>query len=181
MKIKWEELFRNEERQFNRMTEAERFAYFLVLQFWSPYMWGKENSEGSDCSGAVCLALYAATGFLIRTSADELLRRVFTVRNPGTGGIRAAFFVTHREMPHGDRTAKAGTAVHVAGLVDEGVILNSQEPGARVRALADISAWFGKQDCGTVVRGLDRKALEQLAAAGNRYGLDAELPRYFEG
>jgi murein DD-endopeptidase len=180
VKVKWDELFRNEERQFGRMTEAERFAYFLVLQFWSPYMWGKENPESSDCSGAVCLALCAATGHLIRTSADDLYRRVFTVRNPGAGEIRAAFFITQKEKPHGDRMAAAGTAVHVAGLVDEGVILNSQEPGARVRALADISAWFGKQNCETVVRGLDRKALEQLAAAGNRYGLDAEISRYFE-
>jgi murein DD-endopeptidase len=143
-------------------------------------MWGKENPEGSDCSGAVCLALCAATGYLIRVSADDLYRRVFTVKNPGAGEIRVAFFITQKEKPHGDRTAKAGTAVHVAGLVDEGIILNSQEPGARVRALADISAWFGKRDCETVVRGLDRKALAQLAAAGNRYGLDAEMSKYFE-
>jgi murein DD-endopeptidase len=67
----------------------------------------------------------------------------------------------------------------VAGLVDEGVILNSQEPGARVRALADISAWFGEQGCETLVRGLDKQALKNLAAAGNRYGIDAEMSRYF--
>jgi murein DD-endopeptidase len=143
-------------------------------------MWGRENPEGSDCSGAACLALCAATGLLIRTNADDLFRRVFTVKNPGAGEIRAAFFITQKERPHGDRTAKPGTAVHVAGLVDEGVILNSQEPGARVRSLAEISAWFGKQNCETIIRGLDKKALEQLSAAGNRYGLDAEIFRYFE-
>jgi murein DD-endopeptidase len=180
MKIRWEELFRNEEKQFNQMTEAEKFAYFLVLQFRSPYMWGKENPEGSDCSGAVCLALYAATGYLIRTSADDLFRRVFTVKNSGAGSIRAAFFITQKERPHGDRTAKPGTAVHVAGLVDEGVILNSQEPGARVRALADISAWFGRQNCETLIRGLDKQALIKIAAAGNNYGPDAEISSYFE-
>jgi murein DD-endopeptidase len=180
MRIKWEALFRNEEKQFSKMTEAEKFAYFLVLQFWSPYMWGRENPEGSDCSGAVCLALCAATGLLIRTSADDLYRRVFTVRNPGAGSIRAAFFITQKEKPHGDRMAAAGTAVHVAGLVDEGVILNSQAPGARVRPLAEISAWFGGQDCETVIRGLDKQALIKLASAGNRYGLDAEISRYFE-
>jgi murein DD-endopeptidase len=143
-------------------------------------MGGKENPEGADCSGAVCLALYAATGYLIRVSADDLFRRVFTIGNPGTGEIRAAFFITQKERPHGDRTAKPGTAVHVAGLVDEGVILNSQEPGARVRALAGISAWFGKQGCETVIRGLNREALAELAAAGNRYGPDGEISRYFE-
>jgi murein DD-endopeptidase len=179
MKIKWEEVFRNEEKQFEKMSEMEKFAYFLVIQFRSPYMWGKENPEGSDCSGAVCLALCAATGFLIRTSADDLLRRVFTVKNPGAGHIRAAFFITEKDRKHVDRIAAAGTAVHVAGLVDDGVILNSEEPGARVRVLADVSAWFKKDGCETAIRGLDREALKKLSASGNRYGLDAELSRYF--
>jgi murein DD-endopeptidase len=180
MRIRWENVFANEKKQFEAMTEAERFVYFLLLQYRAPYLWGRENPEGSDCSGAVCLALYAATGFLIRVSADELLRRVFTVKAAGAGDIRAAFFVTGKDRPHGDGTAKAGTAVHVAGLVDEGVILNSQEPGARVRSLADISQWFAGQGCGTEIRRLDRNALAGLAAARARYGLDAELARYFE-
>jgi hypothetical protein len=51
------------------MSEQDKFIYFLLLQFGSPYGWGKENPESSDCSGAVCLALYAATGLLIRTTA----------------------------------------------------------------------------------------------------------------
>jgi murein DD-endopeptidase len=180
MRIRWDEVFRNEEKQFEKMTAAERFGYFLLLQYRAPYLWGRENPEGSDCSGSVCLALYAATGFLIRVSADELLRRVFTVKTAGAGDIRAAFFVTGKDRPHGDGTAKAGTAVHVAGLVDAGVILNSQESGARVRTLADISAWFGGQGCGTEIRGFDKAALAGLAAAGARYGLDAEFARYFE-
>jgi murein DD-endopeptidase len=70
--------------------------------------------------------------------------------------------------------------VHVAGLVDEGVILNSQEPGARVRSLADIASYFARQGCGMEVRGLDKTALAGLAAAGARHGIDAELGRYFE-
>jgi murein DD-endopeptidase len=73
------------------MTEPEKFAYFLLLQYGSPYQRGKENLEESDCSGAVCMALYAATGLLIRTTADDLYRRVFTVHHPGRGIIRTAF------------------------------------------------------------------------------------------
>lgn len=57
MGIKWEKIMENERRQFEKMKETDRFIYFLLLQYGSPYQWGKENPEGSDCSGAVCLAL----------------------------------------------------------------------------------------------------------------------------
>jgi murein DD-endopeptidase len=163
------------------MTGAERFAYFLLLQYGSPYQWGKENPEGSDCSGAVCMALYAATGLLIRTTADDLYRRVFTVKNPGRDMIRAAFFITGSDKKHGDRTAGAGTVIHAAGLLNDGVILNSQEPGARVRNLAEVAASFERQGCTMAVRGLDRKALLSLAEGGKtRYGLDGSFSRYFD-
>ena len=161
------------------MTEGQRFVYFLLLQYGSPYGWGKENPESSDCSGAVCLALYAATGLLVRTTADELYRRVFTVKNPGANQIRAAFFITGRDKRHGDGFVKAGTVIHVAGLVDEGVLLNSQEPAARVRALRDIQAAFEREGAAMEVRGLDREALARLAKNGALYGIDGEWARYF--
>jgi murein DD-endopeptidase len=178
MGIKWDALFQNEKRQFGKMTETEKFIYFLLLQFGSPYGWGKENPESSDCSGAVCLALYVATGYLIRTTADDLYRRVFTVKNPGRDMIRAAFFITGKDKQHGDGAVKAGTATHVAGLLDDGVILNSQEPGARVRVLRDITAWYEGSAC--VVRGLDREALTKLSRDGARYGIDPEMAAYFD-
>jgi murein DD-endopeptidase len=169
MIINWKAVFENERKQFERMSETEKFIYFLLLQYKSPYCWGEENPEGSDCSGAVCMSLYAATGLLIRTTADDLFKRVFTVLNAGPQNIRAAFFVD-----------KKGVASHIAGLLDDGVILNSQEPGARVRTLADISAWFEKQGHTVFVRGLNRDALAALAKdARNRNGLDAIFSRYF--
>ena len=170
MGIKWDRLFRNEKKQFTKMTEAEKFVYFLLLQYGSPYQWGKETPEGSDCSGAVCMALYAATGLLIRTTADDLYRRVFTVQHPDRGIIRAAFFIE----------GKTGKAIHTAGLVDDGVVLNSQEPGARVRTLTDMAAWFWDRGTSTAVRGLDRRELEKLAGPDNTYGLDNEFPDYFD-
>jgi murein DD-endopeptidase len=171
MSIKWDAVFQNEKRQFEKMPEQQKFIYFLLLQFNSPYGWGKENPEESDCSGAVCLALYAATGLLIRTTADDLYKRVFTVQNPGAGMIQAAFFIE----------GASGKAVHVAGLLDRGIVLNSVEGGAQIRSLEDISAWFRKQNASTVVRGLDRMALIKLAHEGNRFGLDPELSKYIEG
>ncbi|MFP3041632.1 C40 family peptidase [Treponema primitia] len=170
MGVRWDRIFENEKRQFEKMTAQEKFAYFLLLQYGSPYGWGKENPESSDCSGAVCMALYAATGLLIRTTADDLYNRVFTVTNPGTALIRAAFFI-----------ADKGTAVHVAGLVNDGIILNSQEPGAQIRQLEDIARWFTRQGCTLVVRGLDPAALRRLAGEGKTVsGLDGEWGRYFE-
>jgi murein DD-endopeptidase len=171
MMIKWDAVFQNEKRQFEKMTEQDKFVYFLLLQFNSPYGWGKENPESSDCSGAVCLALYAATGVLVRVTADVLYKRVFTVINPGAGMIQAAFFVQE----------KTGVATHIAGILENGIILNSQEGGARIRRLSDISDWFQKEKQGTAIRGLDRAALERLAAEGSaRNDLDLELSRYME-
>jgi murein DD-endopeptidase len=181
MGIKWDKVFENEKKQFEKMAEQDRFIYFLLLQFGSPYSWGKENPEGSDCSGAVCLAMYAATGLLIRTTADDLYQRVFTKVNPRATDIRAVFYLTKNDKKHGDRAAAPGTAVHVAGILEDGVILNSQEPYAKVRRITDVSDWFQRNGHEVAVRGLDREALENLALEGKtRYGLDNEFTQYFD-
>jgi murein DD-endopeptidase len=179
MSIKWDRIIENEKRQFEKMNELERFIYFLLLQYGSPYGWGKENLESSDCSGAVCLALYAATGCLIRTTADELYRKVFTGINPKANQIRAVFYLTKTDKRHGDREAAPGTVVHVAGLLDDGVILNSEEPFAKVRRITDVSDYFQRTGHDVVIRGLNREALSKLAETGNKYGLDPEMARYF--
>jgi len=177
MSIRWEKIMENERRQFEKMGEREKFIYFLLLQFGSPYGWGKENPESSDCSGAICLALYAATGFLIRTTADDLYKRVFTKVNPRPTDIRAVFYLTKKDKKHEDGI----TAAHVAGILEDGIILNSQEPYAKLRRIADVSDWFQKSGHEVVVRGLDREALSRLAGEGKtRYGLDSEFSRYFD-
>jgi murein DD-endopeptidase len=180
MGIKWNAIMENERKQFEKMSEQEKFIYFLLLQFGSPYGWGKENPEGSDCSGAVCLALYAATGLLIRTTADDLYRRVFTKVNPRPSDIRAVFYITKKDKRHGDRAAAPGTAVHVAGILEDGIILNSQEPYAKVRRITDVSDWFQRNGHEVAVRGLDRAALERMAGEGVKDGIDGELGRYFD-
>jgi len=179
--IKWENLMANERRQFEGMNEHDKFVYFLLLQFGSPYGWGNENPVRSDCSGAVCMALFAATGHLIRTTADDLLKRVFTKANPRQGDIRAVFYVTKKDQRHGDRMVAAGTATHIAGFVEDGIILNSQEPFAKVRRVTDVSDWYQRQGYEVLVRGLDREALARLAGEGKTvYGLDTEFKRFFE-
>ena len=181
MGIKWENLMKNEQAQFEKMNEHDKFVYFLLLQFGSPYGWGKENPISSDCSGAVCMALFAATGLLIRTTADDLLKRVFTKVNPRGGDIRAVFYVTKKDKKHVDRYVSAGTATHIAGFVDDGVILNSQEPYARIRRVADVSTWYQNNEHEVLVRGLDREALARLAREGKTvYDLDKEFHHFFD-
>jgi len=181
MGIKWENLIANEKTQFEKMSETDKFIYFLLLQFGSPYGWGKENPVSSDCSGAVCLALFAATGLLIRTTADDLLKRVFTKVNPRQGDIRAVFYVTRKDKKHVDRYVAAGTATHIAGILEDGIILNSQEPYAKVRRIDEVSSWFQKEGHDVLVRGLDREALARLAGERKTvYDLDAEFKQYFD-
>jgi len=179
--IKWENLMKNEKAQFEKMNEHDKFVYFLLLQFGSPYGWGKENPVSSDCSGAVCMALFAATGLLIRTTADDLFKRVFTKINPRNGDIRAVFYVTKKDKKHGDTYVSAGTATHIAGFIDDGIILNSQEPYAKVKHITEVSNWFQREGYEVYVRGLDREALARLAGEKKTvYDLDKEFKDFFE-
>jgi len=181
MGIKWENLMTNEKLQFEKLSETDKFIYFLLLQYGSPYGWGKENPITSDCSGAVCMALYAATGLLIRTTADDLLKRVFTRVNTRQGDIRAIFFITRKDKKHGDRFVPAGTVTHIAGILEDGIILNSQEPYAKVRRIEDVSRDFQREGYDILVRGLDREALARLAREGKTvYELDAEFKNFFD-
>ena len=179
MGIRWDNLMETERRQFEAMGETDRFVKFLLMQQGAPYGWGNETPRASDCSGAVCMALRAATGLLVRTTADDLMRRVFTRPNPGPGDIRAAFFTTKKARKHGDRTVAAGTATHVAGFVGDNTVMNSEQPAARVRPMSDVSHWYLRNGHEAEVRGLDRAALERLAKAGAVWGLDEEFRRYF--
>ena len=178
--IKWEKLMENEKLQFEKMSELNKFIYFLLLQFGSPYGWGKENPVASDCSGAVCMALYAATGHLIRTTADDLYKRVFTDQFPKPDQIRAVFFITKKNQKHGDRMVAVGTATHIAGILENGIIFNSQEPYGKVRQIVDVSNWYQQNGFEVAVRGLNREALARLAREGKTaYDLDAEFRSYF--
>ena len=171
----------NEKRQFEKMSEVNKFIYFLLLQFGSPYGWGKENPEASDCSGVVCMALFAATGHLIRTTADDLFKRVFTNLNPKRGEIQAVFYVTKKNQKHGDRMVTAGTATHIAAIIDDGVVFNSQEPHAKVRRINELSDWYFRNGFEIYVRGLNRDALARLAREGKTtHGLDNNFHHYFE-
>jgi murein DD-endopeptidase len=175
MKIRWDRIYQTEQSQFEKMPVQQKYQYFLLLQFGSPYGWGKENPVESDCSGAVCLALYAATGCLVRATADELYRKYFTITSPTENMIRAAFWITQKEQRHVDRTVPAGTATHIAGVVGRGAVLSSEEPYAVVSTTVSVPSG------GRIVttRGLN---LEYLASRSGKdvYDLDREFKEYFD-
>jgi murein DD-endopeptidase len=180
-KIKWNALSEHEKQKFEKMNEVERFIFFLLKQFGSPYGWGNETPEKADCSGAVCMALYAATGLLIRITADGLYNRVFTAENPRANQIRAVFYLAKKNQKHGSNIVPAGTATHVAGILDDGIILNSQEPYAKVRRINELSDWYQRNGHEVAIRGLNREALERLAKEGKAvHDLDTEFWKYFE-
>jgi murein DD-endopeptidase len=91
------------------------------------------------------------------------------------------FYLTKKDKKHGDGYVASGTATHVAGILEDGIILNSQEPCAKVRRITDVSDWFQRNGHEVAVRGLDREALVKLAEEGKtRYGLDTEFSQYFD-
>ena len=114
---------------------SERIFSALLEEFnGTPYVWGGESLDGSDCSGTVCASLNALFRKRIRVTADSLFRHYFTQRPEDYGGIQAAFFL--------DET---GTAVHVAGYMGAGLFMNKsslERNGGTPRTLADLRAIY---------------------------------------
>lgn len=179
--IKWDKVFEVEKGQFAKMNEQEKFIYVLLLQYRSPYLWGKELPVGADCSGSVCLALAAATGKIIRTTANDLYRKFFTIRNPDVNDIQAVFFIAQSDRPHGDRVLRAGEVGHVTGVISEGVVMNVVEPRADIRLINSLRNSYALRGYDMAIRGLDRKAYVAAADAGtDLFGLDAEFSDYID-
>jgi hypothetical protein len=45
MDVKWDKIFENEKRQFEKMSELDKFIYFLLLQFGSPMGGAKKTRK----------------------------------------------------------------------------------------------------------------------------------------
>lgn len=179
MRLRFDKLAEIEEMQFDLMSPPQRYSYLLTILQGSPYGWGEENPVRADCSGTVCFALMGAFGYRIRTNADGLYKHIFT---EGPNGVDALFFVTPREMHHGSRTVPTGTVTHVAGYIDNDVVLNAEEPHARIRKAENIIKWFEERGYDCVVRGLDRAAAEEISRTKSMFwGVDPQLYRLFEG
>ena len=175
MGVRWVRLAEAQRSRFVGMCERERFAYFLALQY------GCEAGGGADGAEQVAVALCAATGLVVRSSADGLMKEVFTERNPGEGSIQAAFFVTRKDRCEAKRIARKGTATHVAGVVGRGVVVSFERPRAAFRTLDELWTLCELWDYSLSVRGLDMGALARRAEATGGLGeVEARLAEYFE-
>ncbi len=61
----------------NKLAKAFRHHIFHLVDAEEGYEYGRETPIGTDCSGTVCYPLIKM-GYLIRTTADELYRKIFT-------------------------------------------------------------------------------------------------------
>lgn len=162
-----------------RLTEAERYKYFLGRMQYIRYESGRENLFAADCSGSVCLALLLATNCSIRVTADDLYRKYFTKSGAGDNDIRAAFFITHYDRKLGGRLYREGEVAHVAGICGDGVVLNCVEPRSYLRSLDRMRDVYRAIDYDCVIRGLDRDALQKASDSGNDlFGADSGFEKF---
>lgn len=165
-----------------RLTEAERYRYFLGRMQYLAYEGGRENLARSDCSGSVCLALLLATGCAVRVTADALYRKFFTKADDGRdGSIRAAFFITNydRRPDESGRMYREGEAAHVCGICGDDVVLDCSPPRSRLRCLSGMARAYRAMDYRCRVRCLDRDALEEAVRDGkDLFGADPEYKAY---
>lgn len=172
-------MLETEKELVGKLKENERYKYFLGRMQYVKYVGGKENLLEADCSGSVCMALLLATGLSIRVTADTLMRKYFTLTNPGKDDIKAAFFITQYDRHLGSRLYREGEVAHVAGICGDGVVLNCVEPCAYLRSLDTMRDVYRGMDYECRIRGLDRAALAK-ASKENRdlFGADPEFQQF---
>ena len=115
-------------------SRTEMFHALLAEFNGTPYVWGGEDTEGSDCSGSVCASLNAIYGKNIRVTADSLFKNYFTKEPDGYKGIQAAFFLDGE-----------GKAVHVTGYMGHGLFMNQsklEKNGGSARTVTELKRMY---------------------------------------
>lgn len=177
MNVDWMEYGLVEETKVKTLGNAGRFRKFALDLLDAPYLWGGENMLGTDCSGSVCFPLLCM-GYRIRTTADELYRKIFTqyVSNElDLEKIMAVFYVTKEDRDHGNRKVKKGTAIHVTPVVGKYVVLNAGNP-VILSTAKQIRLWYEDQNCKAVWREIDMESLVYHDKEGDMlFGVDNKI------
>lgn len=171
------------------MLDASQFRKHALDLVDAPngYEWGKENLAGADCSGTVCYPLIRM-GYRIRTTADDLYRRIFTrpvhdaAAETDPERVLAVFYVMREKWEKLDGTEMpAGAVRHVTPVVGQYVVLHAD--GFRDRLyLATARAirleYERRFNCRAEWMEIDETLLDRHAAAGDMaFGIDSELGR----
>ncbi len=177
MNVDWMEYGLTEEKKVKTLGRAGQFRKFALDLLEAPYVWGGENMLGTDCSGSICFPLLCM-GYRIRSTADDLLKNVFThyVSNElDLDKIMAVFYVTRKQRNHGDRKVKKGTAIHVTPVVGKYVVLNAGNP-VILSTAKQIRLWYEKRDCEAVWREINMEAVTYHSEEGDMlYGVDNKV------
>ena len=175
-----------EQQEYDRLQKADQYTLFRIfaLRYYNaPYDWGKEWLLGVDCSGTLCGPLLKM-GYLIRTTATDLYKRLFTIPVVGHHDehIAALFVVTTEPTPHGDRTLPAGGVTHVMPFVGENVVLDaSWKDKVRLRSLTDVFTRYKTSTTILAVRALNWRLLRELHENRSMaFGIDDELLEFID-
>ena len=172
--IDWLELAVQRRKKYDEIMDTPLEQYiFWCLQVWgTPYGWGKETLWSSDCSGLVCSGL-AGMGYRIRTNADGLFRKVFTiVGDDKCNEVKAIFFYDPSQQ----------RAIHVGAIVGDGVVLHAPSEAAKIEQLDAVISWYGSMGYQPHVRQLDFAQAGLVSDSGEEFwGADAEFKRLFFG
>jgi hypothetical protein len=149
-----ETFLRFDKAHFDALTDEQRFVHHLLEQFKNPVIVTEEADGGAE---SVCAALYAATGFEIAATPDELCKNIFTVRG-AKNGIRAAFFF----YPDFDDFPD-DYAIIVSGVIQGNIILNRFAKKPRIATLRDTGHFIGGNTTTMEIMGLDKFALQEYS------------------
>lgn len=176
MSVNWAEYAAIMEEKVNKLGKADRFRFWCTNLVGAPYGWGSENIFETDCSGTVAFALWMM-GYNVRTTAEGFMRNLFTEADEyDKSKIQAVFYTVREDQKHGDRTVKAGTAIHVSPIVGRGVVVNAGN-FVTISTKQSIDTWFIKnRNAYPKIRSLNMAALEKISRDGNMsWGIDPIL------
>jgi len=138
------------------VTNARKFRFWASLMMEADYQLGKENLLATDCSGTVCLPLYAM-GYNIRITAQELFDTVFKQR---------VSYVTMKNVHALFFQKSDGRITHVAPFVGPDVCLNAGDP-VSLRTSSYLIQWFeGHEHAEALCRELDWDVAEDMSRTG---------------
>ena len=139
-------------QQYDRLIAGNlgrEFRYWCKFLIDVPYTWGKENMFGTDCSGTVCWALLRM-GYNIRTTADVLMKKVFTrtVLDEDAprhyNQVRCVFYVD-----------EDGKAIHATPVMGRYVVLDAGADGIRLETAIHVRQVFESNNKRALWRELD--------------------------
>jgi hypothetical protein len=147
------------------------------------YEWGKESPYGTDCSGTICYPLICM-GYKIRTTADELFKKIFTVPikdHTDLNSIMAVFYVPRGPWKKmSGQIMPDGTAKHVNPVVGWYVVCDADFHRDRIilKTARNVRISFQNRNKGAkaVWRKIDWEAVEYHSEREDMfYSPDPEL------